>query len=177
MASDTQNVKLGVCKVLYNGVDLGYTKGGVEVEVATSTHAVMVDQFGETEVNEYIMGRTVKVRCPLAETTLANLVAIMPGATLVTDAVDPTSMRVDVVNSVGTDLLSIAQALTLHPIALLDADVSEDFTVHKAATAGALQFAYKLDEERIFNCEFTGYPDITASGKLFSIGDLTATPA
>lgn len=83
MASSTENVKLGVCTVLFDGEDLGFTKGGVEVEVATSTHEVTVDQFGETPVNELVMGRTVNVTIPLAETTLENMVKIMPGAELI----------------------------------------------------------------------------------------------
>ena len=33
MASSTENVKLGVCTILFDGNDLGYTKGGVEVEL------------------------------------------------------------------------------------------------------------------------------------------------
>lgn len=85
MASSADNVKLGVCNVLFDGVDLGYTKGGVEVEVQTTTHEVTVDQHGTTPLSELITGRTVTATVPLAETTLENLVAIMPGATLVSD--------------------------------------------------------------------------------------------
>ena len=170
MASDIKNVKLGVCTVKYNNVDLGYTKGGVEVTVKTDTHKVNIDQFGKTPINEYIMGRDVQVKVPLAETTLENLVKIMPGATLITDGVDPTKKVVNVNTGVGTNLLDIAQALVLRPVGKTDA--SEDFTIFKAATAGALNFAYKLEDERIFNVEFSGYPD--ANGKLFAVGDTTA---
>jgi len=260
----TENVKLGVCSVNFDGVDLGYTKGGVEVEVSTDTYKVMVDQFGESEINEIIMKRSVKARVPLAETTLENLVRVMPGATLVDtgtknvwtldeptagdstlytvtidgvvysytssgsateeeildglaveidgniacalDAVsDGTSLvltakssgpssvvtvsgdtlaavettpgvtgvkRVDVTNGIGTDLLAIAKVLTLHPTDNAASDFSEDFTISKAATAGAINYTYKVDEERVFNVEFTGYPD--AASKLFSIGDPAA---
>ncbi|MDY7537615.1 hypothetical protein QN372_00485 [Undibacterium sp. RTI2.1] len=166
MASDTKNVKIGVCKVIYGGVDLGYTQGGVEVTVKTDTHKVNVDQFGKTTINEYIMGREVMVKVPLAETTLTNLVAIMPGATLVTNGAD---IHVDVTNAIGTDLLSTAKQLRLHPKALPDSNVSEDFVIPLAATAGGLTFAYKLENERIFNCDFTGYPD-PVTAKLFAIG-------
>lgn len=38
-----KNIKLGSCRVLFDGVDLGYTKGGVQVEVATETLKVTVD--------------------------------------------------------------------------------------------------------------------------------------
>ena len=83
MASSTNNVKMGICKVIYKGIDLGYTKGGVNVDVTTATHPITIDQFGESVINEYITKREIKVTCPLAETTLENLVATMPGATLV----------------------------------------------------------------------------------------------
>lgn len=177
MASDTKNVKLGVCTVFYNDVDLGYTKGGVEVSVSTETHKVEVDQFGKTAISENIMGRNVTVKVPLAETTLANLVAIMPGATLVTDAVDPTKKKVVVTNGVGVNLIDIAKELRLHPKGKPLTDKSDDFVIPKAATPGALTFAYKVDDERIFNCEFTGYPDVSAADTLFIVGDETAEAA
>lgn len=283
--SDSKNVKLGVCQVIFDGRNLGYTKGGVEVTVQTQTHEVMVDQHGQTAVNEYIMGRKVKVKCPLAETTLQNLVQIMPGATLVetggvkasatiTVATNPTAgttiiiggvtitfkvaagagknevkigaaatdtatnlaafltsaqdsifaglsasaaaavvtvtsdivgeygnsvavtagtagasvtlsgaslsggvdtapARVDVPTGVGISLLDFAKKLVLHPISKGPTDSSEDFTLFKAATAGALNYAYKIDQERVFDCEFTGYPD-SVTGKVFSVGDPAA---
>lgn len=282
MASNTENVKLGVCRITFGGVDLGYTKGGVEVEVTTNTHPVTVDQFGESVINEFITKRDIKVKAPLAETTLENLVAIMPGSTLVTDGVkasgtitiasqptandtivvngttftfkaaatltndvligataegtlnnllaklqasqiakvieaqyaktsatvitvtydvtgtagnaftltktgtavtvsgatlaggtNATKARVDVTNGVGTNLLTLAKALTLHPIELADTDTSEDLIIPLASTAGAMQFAYKHDTERVFNTEFTGYPDPTTK-VLFKLGDLSA---
>jgi hypothetical protein len=170
----TENVKLGVCTVNFNGVDLGLTKGGVEVEVATETYEVMVDQFGNSPVNEYILARTVTVRIPLAESTLENLQRIMPGTTVVTSGAIPnTKSRADVTNGTGLNLLDYAEKLILHPKALPSSDKSEDFIVPLAATAGAISYAYKLDEERIFNVEFKGYPNST-TGLLFQIGDETA---
>lgn len=283
--SDTRNVKIGVCQVYFDGVDLGYTQGGVEVEVSTETHKVEVDQFGKSPINEIIMSRDVKVKCPLAETTIENMVRIMPGATMVatgaasasgtvtptgnftagntliingktvtaktsgavaaasefniggtlalslaalvvmlnastepaiaaaqysatstvltvtasdkgvagnsftlgvgsttgtvsgatlTGGTDATAKRVDVTNAVSTDLLSIAKELRLHPQQLAATDKSQDFIIPLAATAGALKFAYKLENERIFDVEFMGYPDTNNGGKLFSFGDPAA---
>lgn len=289
MASTTKNVKLGVCKVVFDGVDLGYTQGGVEVSVKTETHKVNVDQFGKTTINEYVMGREVSAKVPLAETTLENMVAIMPGTTLttvggtvatstilfstvpinldsltvngvvytykaspvagvetdlaipatvgagatalaailnastntavaaasysaavatvtvtygnqlvfgltgqktvdgnaftltrtgtsltlggatLTGGTEPTSKYVETTTGVGTDLLSIAKELRLHPINKVEADKSEDFTIPLAATSGALNFAYKLENERVFNVDFMGYPDPVTS-KLYNVG-------
>jgi hypothetical protein len=282
VASNTKNVKLGVCKIFFDNQDMGYTQGGVEVTVSTETHKVEIDQFGKTPINEFIQGRSCSVKAPLAETTLRILVATMPGASLVTDGVqasatatlgsnpiatdavtiggqaftfqagnpttvyqvkigatiaesaanlakainlsgiqaalggvfatvneagtivtvkasDPgtapnaitftktgtsitvsgatllggvaeTKARVDVLTGVGTDMLAIAKELRLHPINKAATDFSEDFVVHKTASAGALQFAYKFDAERVYNVEFQAYPD-PVTQKLFSVGD------
>lgn len=289
MSSNTKNVKLGVCQVFYKGQDLGYTKGGVEVSVTSQKHEVNVDQFGKTAVNELIMGREVKAKVPMAETTIENMVAVMPGAELITiggvvalgsvqvatnpaandtivlngitltfkvaasspnevtlgatknetaanlaavlnastepalaaatysvatDTVsvkygnsliystngmkgtegnsytlgagtagvkvtlsgatltggtEPTSKIVSVTTGVGISLLDIAQELRLHPISKVATDLSEDFIIPKAGTAGALSYSYKDDTERVFSVEFTGYPD-SVTGKLFSVG-------
>jgi hypothetical protein len=173
MASDTKNVKLGVCTISYDGKDLGYTQGGVQVSVKTDTHKVNIDQFGKTTVNELIMSRDVSVKVPLAETTLENLVAIMPGATLVTGAGGEKSVDVGV--GIGVDLLSIAKELRLHPVSKPANDYSEDFVIPLAATSGALDFSYDVEKERLYSVDFTGYPD-PVTKKLFSVGVAPVTP-
>lgn len=164
-----EDIKLGTCLITLDGADLGYTKGGVEVSVETSTHDTMIDQFGETPVKSFIQGRTCKVVMNLAETTLDNLVKIMPGATKLSTS----GNRVDVTSGVGEDLQKLAKPLILHPIALPINDKSEDFTLPAASTPGAINFAYKKDDERVFTAEFMAYPD--ANGILFSYGDPAAT--
>lgn len=276
MPNDTAAVKLGVCTVLFDGLDLGLTKGGVEVEVSTSTHEIKVDQFGETPIGELITGRMVTAKVPMAETTLENLVATMPGATLTTDGVkatgtvtfstaapvnndsvtiagviftfktaptagsltelaipashtaaatalaaainaypfgysataaagvvtvtakqsgagynavisrtaatpanltvanltggaEATKAKVVVRTGVNINLLATAKKLILRPIGTTG---SEDFIIFRANTPGAMSFAYKLDEERIFQADFKGYA--MGNGDLFAIGDETA---
>jgi len=172
MASDVKNVKLGPCAVDFDSTDLGYTKGGVEVDITTTRKKIMVDQFGETEVDEYITGRQVTVRVPLAEHNLATLAAVIPGATLVIDGTDATKMRIDVTSGVGTSLRDTAAELVLAPTL---GTANENFTVFLAAPSGDIQFAYRHDEERIYAVEFTGYVDVDNGNRLYSIGDDTAT--
>ena len=105
MASSTNNVKLGICTITFAGVDLGYTKGGVEVEVATETFKVMIDQFGNTPVKEYITARTCVVRCPLAETTLEILDQIMPGSTFTDNATKQVTTVVEAVPTATTEYI------------------------------------------------------------------------
>lgn len=175
MASNTKNVKLGVCRVYFGDKeeDLGYTKGGVDVSIATETHEVTVDQLGNTPINEYIIARTAEVTVPLAETTLENAVKIMPGAKLLTDAEDTTKRYVEVPTGCGMSLMDFAQRLRLHPIANTDENREDDFILYRAATPGQMDYSYNLDEERIFSCTFKGYPD--EDGKLFAMGNITAT--
>lgn len=281
MASSTRNVKIGVCQTFFGGLDLGYTQGGVEVTVKTDTHKVNIDQFGKTTINEYLLGRDVMAKVPLAESTLVNLVATMPGATLttvggqaasgtitvttqptanqtitiagvtvtfkaagaaklidnevelgaaaattaanlaafinasyslkgivtasaatstvtvtavykgvdgnaitisngtatgitmsgatLTGGTEPTSASITSGTGIGTDLLTVAKELRFHPVGKPLSDKSDDFVIPLAATPGALTFAYKLEDERIYNVEFMGYPD-PVSGTLFRVG-------
>ena len=171
----TENIKMGTCKITHKGTDLGLTMGGVEVEVTTTTHETKVDQYGDTVVNERIMGRNIVVKAPLAETTIDRMAAIMPAAELVTDNTDPQNPKKKVVvkTGVGTSLLDIAGELVLHPIDRPESDVSEDLVIPLAATAGAMSFAYKYDQERVFNCDFKGYPE--EDGTLFIYGDKAVT--
>ncbi len=179
MASSTENIRMGTCRITFGGVDMGFTIGGVEVAVATTTHETKVDQFGDTVANETIMGRTITVTAPLVETTIDNMTAVIPGAKLITDNTVPASpkKKVEVSSGVGISLLAIAKELVLHPIAKPLTDKSEDLVIPLCATAGAMNFAYKYDAERVFSCEFKGYPD-SDTGVLFVYGDktVTATP-
>jgi hypothetical protein len=84
MANNPNNIRLSACHVRWGGRDLGLTKGGVDVTIKSSSHAVTVDQTGDTPANEFIIGRTLTVKCPFAETDLDTLYALMrqSGATL-----------------------------------------------------------------------------------------------
>jgi hypothetical protein len=167
--TNADNVQLGTCSVVFDSVDLGLTKGGVEVNVSTMTYKISVDQFGATEINEYITGRTCLVKVPMAETDLTLLAKVLPDATLYTSG---SNKKVKVKTSTGKSLRSFAGTLVLHPIALASSAKNNDFTVPIAAPKGEFNFAYKFDEERIYNVEFQGYPDL-ATDVLYVIGDTT----
>lgn len=282
-ANDPKNIRLGPCRILWGGVDLGLTKGGVEVEVTTSTKEVVIDQFGETPINEYVTGRKLMVKCPFAETDIDSLHRLMrnTGANLVTNgaaatgtialgsqptandtitvngaaftfkaagsvtdvrdvpigatvgattanllavlqlSTDPrvtaatytlsatantitvtygsegtagnaftlaktgtavtvpatltggtaaTRRRIEVQSGIGISLQATAKELVLRPVEKADNDFSEDFVVPLAGTSGQLSFAYKTNDERLFNLSFTGYID-PVTKVLFIYGD------
>ncbi|EHK4089157.1 hypothetical protein JNR60_004550, partial [Escherichia coli] len=122
-----KNIKLGACKVSFGGVDLGYTKGGVQVEVATETLKVTVDQQGQTVISELVQGRNITITAPLAESVLKNMVDLMPGSTLSED-----DNSVTITSAQGVNLINVAKELVLTPQDTTDYVL----TLPKAATAG-----------------------------------------
>lgn len=288
MANDPNNIRLGPCRVRWGGVDLGLTKGGVDIETKTDTRMVQVDQFGDTPIDEYITGRTLTVKVPFAEMDMDSVYAMLKqsvtslvddgvkatgnisftanptasttitvngrqfkfvtaptgragpgglnadeialgattGATLTNAAIvinassDPkvnavtaaysssggdkltftakqsgtagnsitlaasagptvtamsggtagTHKRVEIFNGVGSSLLQTAAELVLHPQYKPDNDFTEDFIIPLANTAGNFTFSYKLNEERVFNLTFTGYPN-PSTGLLAQYGN------
>lgn len=173
--TNADNVRLGTCSVIFDANDLGLTKGGVEVTVSTQTYKIMVDQFGSTEINEYVTGRQAMVKVPMAETSVNLLSYVIPNSTVIVDGVDANKMRLEVSTASGTSLRDFAGELVLHPIAEAAASKNFDFVMPICAPKGDFQFAYKLDEERVYNVEFYGYPDLS-TGLLYIIGDKDATP-
>lgn len=165
MPSSTDNVKLGVCSVIYGGKNLGFTKGGVEVEVATSTHEVTVDQYGETPVGELITGRTVSATVPLAETTLENLVQIMPGATLETDGAKSTgTVTFDTTPPVSGDSVTVSGTkFTFRTAPKTEYEMPIPATIEDAAIA----LAEKIDATEIpYDATFAaGVVTITAKSE------------
>lgn len=161
-----ENIKLGICDVTFKGTALGLTKGGVELEVQTQTHETKVDNFGETIVNEFIQGRSVMIKIPMAETHLDNLALIMPGS-----KINTAKDLVSIGNGNGISLFETAGVMVLTPVG----DPSEKITIPLANTKGSITFAYKHNEERVFNTEWTGYPDV-ATGEMFTVGSGNPDP-
>ena len=169
--TQVQNVKLGSCNVMFGTTDLGLTKGGVKVSISTQTKTITVDQFGQTIMNEYIMGRSGTVSVPMAESDLTKLAAVIPGATLVTGT-PTTKLKLKIPTAVGTSLVTTALPLVLHPTALASTDVSQDVTIPLANVTANITFEYQAENERIYSVEFTMFPDPT-SGLMLTIGDTT----
>ena len=103
-----------------------------------------------------------------AYTLAKSSAGILLAAPTFTGGVDG-DLSVVVTTAVGTSLLSGAKKLVLHPKELPDTDLSQDFVIPLANTAGAVKYTYKLDTERLFDVTFKGYPD-PVTGQLFSVG-------
>lgn len=168
--ADITKVKVGVCSVVYNGVDLGHTLGGVEVSYEPSHYDVTVDQYGETVVEKVLTGEKLMAKVPLAEKTIANLKAAIPQGQYQGAA----NRRLAIGKSSGASARAVAAQLVLHPIN--EGTRVYDVVFHKAYAANTITLAHKIDEQAVIEVEFEALLDETKSDNnyLGFIGDSTA---
>lgn len=151
--SDVTNVKMGVCSATF-GSDLGHTKGGVVVIYTPDIHDTTVDKYGSTVVEKYVVGESLIARVPLAESTLANLAIAIPAGD---DAAIATKLTLG--RDAGFKLSDEAAELVLHPIANAANDLSEDVVLYSAVANEAVELAFKVDGEKIFEVTFVALID------------------
>lgn len=168
---DVTNVKVGACSVTFNSIDLGHTKGGVEVSYEPIYHDVSVDKYGETIVDKYLIGEKITVKVPLAEFTIANLKVAMPQGTFAGAA----NARILLGKTAGaTKASSLAAQLVLHPLNM--GTRANDIVIHKAYVSSTVDLKMMVDEEKVYEVEFEALLDETKTdgNYLGLIGDSTA---
>jgi hypothetical protein len=168
--ADATKMRVGVCTVVFNGVDLGHTQGGVEVTYEPTYHDMMVDKFGETVVEKKLIGEKLTAKVPLAEYTIANLKAAMPQGQYAGVA----NARIHVGKSAGAGALTNSAQLVLHP--QNEGTRAYDVVFHKAYVAATITLPHKNDEDKIIEVEFVALVDESKSDNnyLGFIGDSTA---
>jgi len=162
------NVKLGVCKVVFKGVDLGHTIGGVEVTYSPEFQETKVDQY--TGIAErWLIGEKLSAKVPLAESSLVQLKAGLAHGTE-----DGESLTLG--KYAGQRSSTLAGLLVLHPVANADNDLSDDVAIFKAHSSGEVTLPFKNDGERIIETTFDGMVDESrADGSFLGlIGDSTS---
>jgi hypothetical protein len=167
MASIT-NVKMGVCSVTFDDVDLGHTKGGVTVTYEPEIHDITVDAYGTTPAEKVLIGQKLRATVPLAEASLANLSVALPAGTADADAIT-------LGGTVGLRLSTVAGELVLHPTANTG-DLSEDVVIYNAVVINTVSIPFMVDSEGVVEVEFEGMIDEsrTDGDMLGLIGDSSA---
>lgn len=167
---DATNVQLGVCEVTFNGVNLGHTKGGVEVTYEPKYHDVTVDKYGDTVVQKYLTGETFMAKVPLAEFTIANLAVAMPKGAFAGAA----NARRTLGSAAGKKATDSSAQLVLHPAS--EGTRRHDIVIHKAYASSPVVLKHANDEEKIMEVEFHAILDESKSdgNYLGFIGDSTA---
>jgi len=150
------NIKLGVCSINYDGSDLGLTKGGVTVAYEPKMTEIKVDKYGDSPVDYATNGESVKVKCKLAEVTIANLKSALPIGTQIS------TTGIELGSQAGALLsTSNGKKLVLHPLSKATSDHSEDWTFHKALVVSSIELNYEIDNQMVFEVEFEALIDET----------------
>lgn len=159
------NVKLGVCKVYFGGVDLGHTIGGVEVTYSPEYHETKVDEYAGV-AERWLVGEKLSAKVPLAENTLQTI------KNAITHSTDNTD-HVTIGSKAGKRSSTLAKLLVLHPVANADNNPDDDVGIYKAHVSNEITIAYKNDGEQIIEAVFDGLVDgnRTDGNLLGSIGD------
>jgi len=165
------NVKMGVCSVTLDGVDLGHTKGGVEVIYKPEFKDIEVDAYTGVP-DKVLVAEAFSAKVPLAERTAANVKNAIPAGTLSTAG---GRNKLTIGRKAGYRLSSAAKRLVLHPIANAAGNIEEDVVLWSAVSIGEVNLPYKKDEESVVAVEFMSLVNETnADGNyLATIGDTT----
>ena len=158
------NFSLGVCEVIYGGVDLGKTQGFVEVKLKENVLAKKdVLPFGNTPVEHYDVGIEIEVKVPLAEYTLSNLNTVIPKSVLRSDRITAGGWTDD-------DNTIPAQRLVLVPV-VIGSNSDIPMTIYLAAVKAIkpIRWEFKL---KILEITLAGQIDESRpkGDQLFRIG-------
>jgi hypothetical protein len=128
-------------------------------------------------MKQILVGRNAMITVPFAENNVSLFAIIIPGASAVTDSVSSDSQKVIINTPVGLDLVaSVAQSLLLTKAIgnTESSDANDKFRFFKAAPTGRIEFSFDLENQRVYQVEFTAFPDATQDFALGVWGDTAA---
>lgn len=154
---------LGPCQITFNSVDLGKTMGGVIFRDSMNQVPVMEDQAGSTPVDHILTGRNIQVEIPMSRSTLAQLTAVLPGASSY-------GSYTVVNNQAGIARAATAAKLVIQP--LVDGSPSADaLTIWKASPITDIELTFDNENQRVYKVLFNVYPDASNNNRLYQIGN------
>lgn len=165
---------LGACQILFKGVDLGRTMGGVRFRFTETDAPVREDQMGSDPVDDINVGSTCSVEVPLTRMQTAKIAALLAGAS----GDDTSGETMTVKQSVGVSRYARAGELVLKPLNGTAADPDTDKWLHvfKASPQADIELVYDATTQRVYKMTFKGYPDQTSgmNSRIWRIGPVLA---
>ena len=125
-----------IVKVVFGGVNLGFTTDGIDLEYTPEMEDLLVDEFGASPMDIMSNGGNLSVTMRLSEYSTSLLVDLIPGSQR--DVSGPDS-RVTFGRSAGFRYRDFAKTLLLHPIKLADSDKSRDVLIELVSRKIILQ--------------------------------------
>lgn len=163
------NVRMGVCSIVFNGVDCGHTLGGTKVTITRKLTPLKVDKYGDSPVDEVVTDVQMVVDAKVAEPVVSLIKTAMPEGDYEQGA---SGNRLGVPAGEGAALRQYSATLTLHPLNKAATDTSEDVQVYNAVASSSPVLNYDVAGQRVFDLQFTALVNETegAGRRLGHIG-------
>lgn len=158
MSMTLTNYKIGAAQVLWNSVDLGATKGGVEVTIEQSMTEIKCDQFGECVLDEVVTGKKAIVKTPLYETDIDQMAYVFENW----EIDGTTNKRVDFDLAIGDAQLALAHTLVLKRMSNETTPATSEhewITFYKAVPVGPYEERFSWTDQAVYTIEWHCYPD------------------
>lgn len=155
------NMELTPMRVKFNGVDLGGTLSNVVISLKYTKAEIMADQFGKSVLDRRVSAQSYQVTTELAEIKDKDIwKVVFPHARLVTSG-ENQAIYFDM--QIGDSDLAHAAELVLHPLSLVDADLSGDFKFYKATASAESEITFAPDGQAKLKIVWNILPDTSVS--------------
>jgi len=162
--------ELGPCQIVYDGVDIGDTEGGVTIRIAESSADLKSDQKGSEPADTIITGTAATIECNLASIDLSNFALAHKTDVITSDG----KQKVVIKPNVGMSLRDNAKKLIIKPY--VDGAVTTDpnkwITFPLAGIRADEELVYNVDTQRVIKVTFIAFA--TDTGEIAILGDETA---
>lgn len=155
---DLTKVKVaGPCNIIFDGVNIGHTLGGVTFTAAREFTKVMVDKYGSTPIDFILNGTTATIEFVLAQDEYRQRDISMPESSSYDGA--GSLDRADIGGDAGYSLRTDAKELRIHPLKRAVSDFTDDIVIYKAVSTGDVEVPYKVDEQQVVPITMTALVD------------------
>ncbi len=146
-------------RIALGGVDLGHTVDGTEIEIERDLTEVKTDLYGSTPVDYVVAGQKASVKLKLAEITPGILSYAIPESDWDVGSADD---HLHFGTKAGYSLRDDALELVITPQGK-NTDNQRTITLFKAVSSDNVSFAYKVDEQSVYEVTFTALVDESRS--------------
>lgn len=146
-------------RITFGGVDLGHTVEGTEINIERALTEVKADLYGDTPVDYVLAGQKATAKFKLAEIAPDTLSYVLPESDYDVGASDD---HLHFGTKAGYSLRDDALELVITPQGK-NTDGEKTITFFKAVSIEPVAFAYKIDEQTVFEVTFAALVDESRS--------------
>jgi hypothetical protein len=164
------NFDIGPCQILFNGIDLGGTSGGVKIKFKYEKTKLTADQTGKTTLDQAISGMDCSVSTEFQETrNKTNFQLLFPSATI---TLTSGHQHIDFADATANRQLPLAAPLQLHPLEESLSGADYDWYFYKAVPQEDSEYGFGPAEQAKLKIMWQIYLDLTVTpGRLFRVGN------